>query len=94
MFVVLITYIKPLDTIDQFLAKHRAYLETGYQKNYFVTSGPQNPRVGGVIISQLKDRAQLENVIAEDPFKVNGLAEYNIIEFDPVKYHDKFREFI
>jgi uncharacterized protein YciI len=94
MFIVLITYTKLLDEIDEHLAEHRAFLDIGYKNNYFVVSGPQNPRTGGVIISQLTNRAQLENILKKDPFLEHNIANYQIIEFEPVKYHPGFSEFI
>lgn len=94
MFIVEIVYKKPLGFIDQCLAEHRAFLEEGYKKNYFVASGPKNPRTGGIIISQLKNREQLENILKQDPFCLHDAADYNITEFDPVKYHVDFASFI
>lgn len=94
MFVILLDYVKPTDIVDQYLAEHRAYLDVGYQKNYFVVSGPRNPRTGGVIFSQLKDRGQLEGILAQDPFRIHGIAEYEIIEFTPVKHHVDFSTFV
>ncbi len=94
MFVILITYTKPLADVEQHLANHRAFLGKGYEKNYFVASGPQNPRTGGIIISQLKDREQLESILKDDPFLVHQIADYNIIEFEPVKYHPDFALFV
>jgi uncharacterized protein YciI len=57
-------------------------------------SGRKNPRTGGVIISQLKDRNQLENILKNDPFYIHEIAEYEIIEFIPGKYHPDFSAFI
>ena len=94
MFIVEIIYQKSLEVIDQYLAEHRAFLEAGYKKDYFVASGPKTPREGGIIISQLEDKVQLENILKHDPFQVHHLAEYKIIEFTPVKYHADFASFI
>lgn len=94
MFIVMMTYKKPLEIIDQYVAVHREFLDDGYKKNLFVASGPKNPRTGGVILSQLKDRKELENILKQDPFKINNLADYEIIEFNPVKYHANFSSFI
>lgn len=94
MFIILTTYIKPMEAVDQYLADHRAYLETCYQRNMLVASGPQNPRTGGILISQLTNRDALEAMIANDPFKQHGIASYQCIEFDPVKYHKDFAGFI
>jgi uncharacterized protein YciI len=94
MFVVLLTYKKPIDIIDQHLAGHRIFLQAAYEKNIFVASGPKNPRTGGVIISQLKDKKLLENTLKNDPFHIHDLADYEIIEFDPIRYHPNFIPFL
>lgn len=94
MFLIMLAYTKPIEMIDQYLAEHRAFLEEGYQKDYFVVSGPRHPRSGGIILSQLKDKLQLEAILKHDPFALNHLAEYEIIEFNPVKFHPDFAKFI
>lgn len=94
MFIIDITYIKPIEIVEKYLVEHRNFLEEGYQKNYFVASGPKNPRTGGIIISQLKDRAMLEQILKEDPFLVHDIAEYHLIEFEPVKFHKNFSSFL
>jgi hypothetical protein len=43
MFVILLTYKKSLEDIDEYLAEHRAFLDNGYRDNFFVASGPKNP---------------------------------------------------
>ncbi len=94
MFVIRITYKKPIEVIEQHLADHRAFLDNGYKNNLYIASGPQNPRTGGIILSQLTDRAQLEELIKQDPFSRHDLADFEIIEFTPVKHHTDFAAFI
>lgn len=94
MFLIQLTYRQPLEVVDQYLAAHRAFLQEGYQNDYFIVSGPKHPRTGGVIISQLTDREQLEQILAQDPFQLNQVAQYVIIEFEPVKYHKDFVAFV
>ena len=94
MFIIDIHYKKPLEVVEKHLVEHRAFLEEGYQKNYFVASGPKNPRTGGIIISQLKNREQLEMILKQDPFIIHDIAEYRFIEFEPVKYHSGFASFL
>jgi uncharacterized protein YciI len=94
MFIIMVNYKKPLEIVDQYVAAHRAYMDQGYTKDFFVTSGPRNPRVGGVVVSQLKDRAILETFFKDDPYYVNGVADFEIIEFAPVKNHPEFLKFI
>ncbi|MBV9575952.1 MAG: GTP cyclohydrolase [Gammaproteobacteria bacterium] len=94
MFIIDITYKESLEHIDQYLAEHRAFLDNGYKENYFIASGPKNPRISGIIISQLRNREQLEDILKKDPFRVHDVADYKIIEFSPTKYHSNFATFI
>lgn len=90
MFVVLLASKKPLEEIKKYLAEHRAFLDQGYNNDFFLLSGPINPRTGGVIISQLKNREQLKSILKQDPFSVHELADYNVIEFNATKQHRMF----
>lgn len=94
MFVIQLQYKVSIEKVDQHLVEHRNFLEAGYQKNYFIASGPKSPRTGGIILSQLKDRAQLDNILKQDPFAINHIADYEIIEFTPVKFHPDFESFV
>jgi uncharacterized protein YciI len=94
MFIILLNYKKPLEIIDQHLAAHRSFLDEQYRLNHLIASGPKNPRTGGVIISQLNNRMQLEKIFAQDPFKIHDVADYEFMEFTPIKYHPDFLKFI
>jgi uncharacterized protein YciI len=94
MFVILINYKVSFKTIENSLAEHRIYLENCYQKNFFIVAGARNPRIGGLIISQLNNKNFLEKIIKKDPFVVKDLVSYEIIEFNPVKYHPDFSVFM
>lgn len=94
MFIIELTYTKPLDIIDLYLQDHRAFIEKCCNANYIIAAGPKVPREGGMLISPLKDRSQLEAILINDPYKRNNVAEYKIIEFTPVKYAKDFAPFI
>ncbi len=94
MFVVVIKYKKPLERVDAVLAEHRAYLDEGYRNHYFIASGPCNPRTGGIILSQLKNREQLDEIIKHDPFYTQHIADFEVIEFNPVKFAADFASFV
>lgn len=88
MFIAILTYKKPLNEVDRFLAAHREYLAKHYAAGDFITSGPQNPRVGGVIMIKAEDRIAVDAIIAQDPFNINGIADYQIVEFTPTMFCD------
>lgn len=94
MFVVELTYKKDIEFIDQHVDNHRLFLDQGYNDGYFLVSGPQNPRTGGFIISLLDDKQKLQNFLEKDPFYTEGVADYKITEFIPVKYHPKIETLV
>ena len=81
MFIAILTYKKPLSEVDRFLVAHREYLAKHYATGDFIASGPQTPRIGGVIMMKADNREAVNAIIAEDPFHVNGIADYQIVEF-------------
>lgn len=85
MFIINITYKTALDKVDLFLEEHIEYLNNQYELGNFLVSGKKNPRTGGVILSNVKDKSDLEKIIEKDPFKIKGLANYDLIEFVPSK---------
>lgn len=86
MFIAILTYKKPLSEVDRFLAAHRKYLAGHYAAGEFIASGPQTPRIGGVIMMRADSRETVEAIIAEDPFHINGIADYQIVEFTPTMF--------
>ena len=56
-------------------------------------SGPRHPRIGGIMLSPLKARKQIEKLIENDPFYQQQIADYEIIEFTPVKYDAVLADF-
>jgi uncharacterized protein YciI len=83
MFVLISRYLKPLDVVDAWLGEHRAFLERHYAAHHLLTSGPQSPRTGGVIVTHDITREQVDAILAEDPFVREGVSEYQVIEFKP-----------
>lgn len=83
MYLLILTYTAPMEEVDKFLPAHRLYLEKNYTEGHFIVSGRQNPRIGGIIICRANSRAQVEQIIHEDPF--NAIATYQVIEFEPSK---------
>ena len=88
MFIAILTYKKPIEEVDRFLQAHRDYLAEHYAAGNFIASGPQRPRIGGVIMMKANNRAEVDAIIAQDPFNINGIADYQIVEFTPTMFSD------
>ena len=83
MFIAILTYKKSLEEVDCYLQAHRDYLAEHYAAGNFIMLGSQTPRVGGVIVMRAQNRSVVDTNIAQDPFKANGIADYQIVEFTP-----------
>lgn len=79
MFILSLTYIAPLEDADKHMEAHMAWVKAGYDQGLFIASGRKVPRTGGVILAR-GERAALEQMCADDPFTVHGIAEYEITE--------------
>ena len=90
MFIVSLTYIVDLEKVDELLPLHVDYLKNQYEKGNFIASGRKVPRTGGIILSKLDSIEKLEEVLNQDPFKINNFAEYKIEEFIPSMTSDNF----
>lgn len=83
MFIVSLTYTRPLEEVDAQLDAHVAYLKQEYAAGHFIASGRKVPRTGGIILARLKSRSELEAILQNDPFALAGVAKYDVIEFTP-----------
>jgi uncharacterized protein YciI len=81
MVVIELTYIKDFSEVDTFLEQHIQFLDKYYEQGFFIASGRKVPRDGGVILA-LVDKARAEEIIKDDPFYREGIAEYRLVEFE------------
>lgn len=85
-FLINLTYTVQLEKVQEITPEHRAYLKTNYDAGILLFSGPYVPRTGGVLFAKAEDNSVIEAMIANDPFKTKGIAEYEIIEIAPVMW--------
>ncbi|HEX7557246.1 MAG TPA: YciI family protein [Leptolinea sp.] len=93
-FLIDIKYLVPVEQLAEILPKHRAFLQTGYDRNLLLLSGPKEPRIGGLIVARAKTLSELGTFFDNDPYKINNLAAYTIIEFNPVLFQPRLEEWI
>ena len=81
MFVLLLTYVRPLAEVDALMREHVAWLDEHYGAGRFLVSGRRIPRTGGVIVARGDDRDEIEALAASDPFVSGGVATCEVIQF-------------
>jgi uncharacterized protein YciI len=82
-FILISRYTAPLERIQELVPAHREYLQQHFASGLFVVSGRRVPWDGGVIVAH-GDRALVEAAVAADPFTREGVAETEIVEFEPL----------
>jgi uncharacterized protein YciI len=83
-FIVQVIYKVPVEKIDEILAEHRAFLQEGYAKGWLLCSGPQVPRIGGLVVARAPSLEDLQNFFKNDPYNRINAADYIFTEFEPV----------
>ena len=79
--MLLLTYVRPLAAVDALMREHVAWLDEHYAAGRFLVSGRRIPRTGGVIVARGDDRAEIEALVASDPFVAAGVATCEVIRF-------------
>lgn len=85
-FLVEITYTAAPERIGELVAGHRAFLQTGYDQGLLLFSGPQNPKVGGLVLARAESETDLRAFFDNDPYHCKNAATYRFVLFEPVKF--------
>ena len=80
--LIVLSYIKPLSEVDRVAEAHLNYLRDLYENNEIFMSGRKKPRTGGVIMVLGKTKEEVETIVKLDPFCIEGIADFEIIEFE------------
>lgn len=92
MFIVSLTYKCSLEKVDEYNCKHSDYLRKEFSES-FIAVGEKEPRTGCVFLLNLKEREVLDSVIKKDPFYINNMADFEIIQFNPSMWVGEFHRF-
>jgi uncharacterized protein YciI len=77
-WLLITRYVRPIEEVDAVRADHVAHLERQRAAGRFLAWGRLVPPTGGFILARGMDRATLDGVLAEDPFSVAGVAEWEV----------------
>jgi uncharacterized protein YciI len=94
MLIALSRYTTTLEKVDEHRDAHIHYLKNLITANKLLAAGRQTQPVGAVIIAGNITLDEFENILANDPYCKANVAEYNIVEFNPVLCDESFRAFI
>lgn len=82
--IIELRYIKSEDEISRVRPAHREFLDIGYKNKLFLASGPKEDKTGGIILA-VGDINEIKELLKDDPFHKEEVAEYSFTSFDAVK---------
>ena len=95
MFIANLRYKKSIKVVNEFLEDHLKYLDKYFSQGNFLCSGKKYfPESGGVILFNSDNLQEAKKILFEDPFYIEEIADYDIIEFQVFKYNENFSSFI
>ncbi len=83
MFLVSLSYKKPIEEVLKHLEEHNAFLNRLDAEKKLVFSARKNPRTGGIILLRNLLKNEAEQIITQDPFYRHQIADYEITEIIP-----------
>jgi uncharacterized protein YciI len=93
-FIVEITYKVPFEELKDVLPVHRTFLDEGYEKGLLLMSGPQNPKIGGMVVARANDLEEIKELFSRDPYHTENLATHRFVEFTPVKNNPILKDWL
>lgn len=83
MYIIDLTYVKPIEEADRHMQAHADFLNRYYESGHFILSGRKIPRTGGLILALFPSPEAVHQAISQDPFFQQGIATYTITEIEP-----------
>jgi uncharacterized protein YciI len=83
VYLMISTYLVPLDEVAKVRDEHLAFLEGLVAQGTLVAAGRQDPPVGGIVLLDVADEATAREVMTQDPYVLRGIAEYEARGWTP-----------
>jgi uncharacterized protein YciI len=88
MFVIILRYSAQPSSVPGLIDRHQAFLDEHYATGEFLVSGRGTSYWGGLIIGARSDKAGVEALARQDPLVTEGIAEVEVVEFEPSRWAD------
>lgn len=85
MYLMISTYRAPLAEVDTARDAHMSFLDELEQRGLVVSAGRQNPPVGGMILFNVDSEDEARALLANDPYVLRGLADYEARGWTPTR---------
>ena len=90
MVIVMLSYKKKITDVEKFIEPHVEFLNKYYAEKKIIFSGRKEPRTGGIIVFRNVTKEEAREIVKQDPFYQNEIADYEITEVVPTRYDEMF----
>jgi uncharacterized protein YciI len=94
MYILFINFTKSLQDAQPVFPAHLGFIDAHIKTGKFILSGGLTGKPAGVVLANINNGDELKALLAEDPFVLEQVAEYEIIEFTPSRYHESLASLI
>ncbi len=94
MYILFINPTKSPEELAPVFPAHSEFLNSYVKAGKFILTGGLTARPAGVVLANVNSEEELKALLAEDPFVREQVAEYEVIEFKPSRYHESFASLI
>ena len=94
MFVVLLKFAGNKGKAGQFMERHKAWLQRGFDDGIFLLSGSLQPSLGGALMAHNSSMPDLQERVNSDPFVVEGVVSAEILEISPSRVDDRLKSLL
>lgn len=83
LFSIKLTYVRPVEEINAHLDDHKRWLVKYIKAGNILFAGPLLQGHGGYIVGYADQLAEIQAMLAEDPFELHQLASFDIQSCEP-----------
>ena len=94
MYILYINFTKSLQDAQPVFPAHLEFIDAHIKTGEFLLSGGLAGKPAGVVLANIGNEDELKALIAEDPFVREQVADYEVIEFKPSRYHESLAALI
>jgi uncharacterized protein YciI len=94
MYILFINPTKSPQALAPVFPAHSEFLERYCKAGKFILTGGLTARPAGMVLANVNSGDELKAMLEEDPFVREQVAEYEVIEFKPSRYHESLASLI
>ena len=94
MYILYINFTKSLQDLQPVFPAHLEFVDANIKTGKFILSGGLTGKPAGVVLANINNEDELKALLAEDPFVREQVADYEVIEFKPSRYHESLASLI